>query len=100
MTAWTGEADKGNLIIQAEVDSAKGFLCKKFGKRCNRDTHGYNKYLVRQYASETFEQFPDAALNAKNYVQVIISGVVVIEMEGVNDRKQLTIGCFEFDQYP
>jgi hypothetical protein len=97
-TSWTGQADKGNLIIMAEVDTITGYWIKRFAKQNNRTSHDKGagqKYLVHQYASEVFEEFPSNGLASKKYVPVLISGCFVIEMEGIKDRKQASIGMWE-----
>ena len=102
---WTGECDKGNLILMAECDDETAFYAKNFCKKNNRagndgEALSTHRYLIHQYASETFEKFPNhlAALtyaNGKQYLPIIVSGCDVIEMEGIKDRKQVIIGMWE-----
>lgn len=90
----TGEADRGMLTVACEVTTANGSKIKKFAKLNNRIGDG-QKYLVHQYASETFEEFPNASGTLKKYLPVIVRGVDVIEQDGRNNTKLATIGLEE-----
>ena len=102
---WTGECDKGNLILMAECDEETAFNAKSFCKRNNRagndgEVLSTHRYLIHQYASEVFEKFPSydtdiVYASGKKYIPIIVSGCDVIEMEGIKDRKQVIIGMWE-----
>lgn len=82
----TGTADKGLLMVTCEVTNANGAKLKKFAKLNNRIGDGV-KYVVHQYAAETFEEFPIAAGTLKKYLPVIVRGIDVTEQGGKNDNK-------------
>ena len=92
---WSGGVDKGNLILLCEVDSITGTHIKSMVKRQNRLSVPLALYLVRQYASETFELFPNHDLVHKKYIEIVTSGVMVVELEGIQDRKQMSLGMWE-----
>ena len=91
---WTGQADSGNFIIVGEVDNATAALIKKFVKLNNR-TNSPQKYILNQYASETFEEFPNDVGTLRKYCPILTSGVSVVELEGQKDRKQVSLGAWE-----
>jgi len=82
----TGTADKGLLMVTCEVTNANGSKLKKLAKLNNRIGDGV-KYLVHQYASETFEEFPLASGTLKKYIPVIVRGIDVSEQGGKKDNK-------------
>ena len=90
----TGEADKGLLLVTCEVTTANGSLLKKFSKLNNRIGDGI-KYLVHQYATTTFEQFPNASGTLKSYLPVIVRGIDVTEQAGVFDSKMAVFALEE-----
>lgn len=82
----TGEADRGLLMATCEVTNANASNLKAFSKRNNRIGDG-QKYLVHQYASETFELFPRSTGVLKKYLPVIVRGIDVTEQGGILDSK-------------
>ena len=95
LTSWTGQAEKGNVIIIAEVDHATAYLVERFVKQNNRTGSDSGRYLVKQYASNSFEEFPSDSLAKVKYLPVLSSGCTVVEIEGVIDRKQVSLGFWE-----
>lgn len=71
-TVNTGEGDQCGFQIQALVDHSAAAKIEKFVKLDNRLSGGTIKarYLVRQYASTTFREFPLADGTLKKYAQV------------------------------
>jgi len=53
-------------------------------------------FLIKQTASEAFEQFPNSAVALKKFVKIIIRGLSISEVEG-SINKVINIACEQID---
>ena len=79
----TYEGDRGYAAIIIEVAHANASLWENFAKQNNRTGDGA-KFLIQQYASNTFREFPNATGTQKKYLPVIVRGVTFSETGGKN----------------
>ena len=77
----------GYILLSAEVDATTQANFELFYNR-NCVTGDGQKYLVRQWASETFRQFPYQSAN-KNYAKIIMRGYDITEVEDKGKDVQL-----------
>lgn len=87
----TGGHEQGVFLVSLEMTESNGYAWKEISKRNNRPAHA-QLHLIHQRASNTFEQFPDAATpQLKNYCRVFIMDLDVQEINGKLDIKTVTI---------
>lgn len=82
--ASTGGAAKTFYMATVEDDETTAEAMKRMGilnvKTGSAAGAGKIKYLVKQTASEAFEQFPNSAGSLRNYTAIIIRGSDIVEI--------------------
>lgn len=93
-----GGGIRGVIIITAMVKEDIGQKLKTLFYKHVAIGDG-NKYLVRQRAATTFEQFPDNTATLKNYAEIIIRNMGFVETnDGGKDKKIVIIACEQVAQ--
>lgn len=91
--ASTGGGKRTYFLITVECDETTAEHLKTFGVRNVKAGDGI-KYLIKQTASEVFEQFPNSAAALKKAVAIIIRGHDIAEIgEAGKDVKLINIAC-------
>ena len=97
VNASTGGGSKAVFLITVETDETTGEYVKTLSK-LNVKIGGGQLYIVKQTASEAFEQFPNSSSTLKKYVPIIMRGYNIIEKaDSGKDVKLINIACEQID---
>ena len=93
VSASTGGARRGYILATVETTATQQANFEKFFN-LNAAVGDGQKFLIRQWASETFREFPYGATN-KKYAKVIMRGYDITETEDKGKDCQLLNIAFE-----
>ena len=95
--ASTGRGIRTFFLISVEVDETTAEYMKTLGK-FNVNVGDGQLFLIKQTASEAFEQFPNSSVALKKFAKIIIRGADIVEVaEGGKDVKIINIACEQID---
>lgn len=96
--ATTGSAYKNFFLISVEVDETTAEYMKTLAK-WNVRRADEQMFLIKQTASEAFEQFPNSAVALKKFCKIIIRGIAIVEMTNSagKDVKVINLACEQID---
>ena len=96
--ATTGGSYKNLFLVSVETDETGAELMKTLSKY-NVRSGDEQFFLIKQTASEAFEQFPNSAVVLKKFARIIIRGIDIVEMTNSSgkDVKVINIACEQID---